>query len=102
MAVGDTPLRMAALKSGTVQATMAAPPAPIQAEAWGYNVLAYAGDYMDLALAGLATTTGRVRDSCGWVVSVLPGLVRGLVCMKNHRAETVALIQNLLNMDNTH
>ena len=101
MAVGDTPLRMAALKSGTVQATMAAPPAPIQAEAWGFNVLAYAGDYMDLPLAGLATTTGRIRDSRGEVVSVLTAIVRGLVFMKNHRAETVALIQKLLKMEKT-
>jgi len=100
-AVGDTPLRMAALKSGTVQATMAAPPAPIQAEAWGFNVLAYAGDYMDLPLAGLATTTGRIRDSRGEVVSVLTAIVRGLVFMKNHRAETVALSQKLLKMEKT-
>ncbi len=99
MAMGDTPLRMAALKSGTVQATMAAPPAPTQARAWGFNVLAYAGDYMDLPLAGLATTTGRIKDSRGEVVSVVTAIVRGLVFMKNHRAETVALIQKLLKME---
>jgi ABC-type nitrate/sulfonate/bicarbonate transport system substrate-binding protein len=99
MAVGDTPLRMAALKSGTIQATMAAPPAPTQAKAWGFNVLAYAGDYMDLPLAGLATTTGRIKDSRGEVVAVVTAIVRGLVFMKNHRAETVALIQTLLKME---
>jgi ABC-type nitrate/sulfonate/bicarbonate transport system substrate-binding protein len=99
MAVGDTPLRMAALKSGTVQATMAAPPAPTQAKAWGFNVLAYAGDYMDLPLAGLATTTGRIKDSRAEVVSVVAAIVRGLVFMKDHRAETIALIQKLLKME---
>jgi len=99
MAVGDTPLRMAALKSGTVQATMAAPPAPTQAKAWGFNVLAYAGDYMDLPLAGLATTTGRIKDSRAEVVSVVAAIVRGLVFMKDHRAETITLIQKLLKME---
>jgi ABC-type nitrate/sulfonate/bicarbonate transport system substrate-binding protein len=99
MAVGDTQLRMAALKSGTVQATMAAPPAPTQAKAWGFNVLAYAGDYMDLPLAGLATTTGRIKDSRAEVVSVVTAILRALVFMKHHRAETVAMIQKLLKMD---
>jgi NitT/TauT family transport system substrate-binding protein len=99
MALGDTPLRMAALKSGTVQATMAAPPAPTQAKAWGFNILAYAGDYMDLPLAGLATTTGRIKDSRGEVVSVVTAILRGILFMKSQRAQTVGLIQKLLKMD---
>jgi ABC-type nitrate/sulfonate/bicarbonate transport system substrate-binding protein len=99
MAVGDTPLRMAALKSGTVQATMAAPPAPTQAKQWGFNIIAYAGDYMDLPLAGLATTTGRIKESRGEVVAVITAIVRGLMFMKSHRSETVALIQKLLKME---
>ena len=99
MAVGDTPVRMAAVKSGTVQATMAAPPAPIQAKEWGFNVLAYAGDYVDLPLAGLATTTSKLKDSRNEVVSVVKGILRGLVFMRAHRAETVLLIQKLLKME---
>jgi len=99
MAIGDTPVRMAAVKSGTVQATMAAPPAPIQAKEWGFNVLAYAGDYVDLPLAGLATTRSKIKDSRGEVVSVVKAILRALVFMRTSRAETIALIQKLLKME---
>jgi ABC-type nitrate/sulfonate/bicarbonate transport system substrate-binding protein len=54
---------------------------------------------MDLPLAGLATTTARIKDSRGEVVSVVTAIVRGLVFMKNQRAETIALIQKLLKME---
>lgn len=101
MAVGDTPLRMAALKSGSVQATMAAPPAPVQAKEWGFNVLAYAGDYLDLPLAGLATTTSKIKDSRSEVVAVVTAILRALVSMRTHRAETVVMIQKLLKMEKT-
>jgi NitT/TauT family transport system substrate-binding protein len=101
MAIGDTPVRMAAVKSGAVQATMAAPPAPIQAKEWGFNVLAYAGDYVDLPLAGLATTTSKIKDSRSEVVSVAKAILRSLVFMRASRAETIALIQKLLKMEKT-
>jgi NitT/TauT family transport system substrate-binding protein len=99
MAAGDFPLRMAALKSGAIQATMAAPPAPIIAKEWGFNVLAFSGDFVDYPLAGLATTTSKLKAARGEVVSVIKAILHGLLFIKANRAETVALIQKLLKMD---
>lgn len=99
IAVGDYPLRMAALKSGSIHATMAAPPAPAQAREWGFNVLAYAGDYVDLPLAGLATTTVKLKESRSEVVYVVTAILRGLVLMRSNRAEALALMQKLLKME---
>lgn len=99
MSLGDTPVRMAAVKTGSVQATMAGPPAPAQAKAWGFNVLAYAGDYIDLPLAGVVTTTNKIKNSRNELVSVLTAVLRGLALMKTNRAETIGLIQKLLKME---
>jgi ABC-type nitrate/sulfonate/bicarbonate transport system substrate-binding protein len=99
IAVGDYPLRMAALKSGSIQATMAAPPAPAQAKEWGFNVLAYAADHVDLPLAGLVTTTGKIKDSRSEVVAVVTALLRGLVFMRINRDETIMLMEKLLKVD---
>jgi hypothetical protein len=78
---------------------MAAPPAPAQAKEWGFNALAYAGDYVDLSLVGLATTTTKIKDSRSEVVAVLTAILRGLMFMKANRTETTVLIQKLLKMD---
>jgi ABC-type nitrate/sulfonate/bicarbonate transport system substrate-binding protein len=100
MGAGDFPLRMAALKSGSIQATMAAPPAPVIAKEWGFNVLAFSGDFVDYPLAGLATTTSKLKGARGEVVSVITAILRGLQFMKTNRAETVLLMQKLLKIEN--
>jgi ABC-type nitrate/sulfonate/bicarbonate transport system substrate-binding protein len=100
MAAGDFPLRMTALKSGAIQATMAAPPAPIIAKEWGFNVLAFSGDFVDYPLAGLATTTSKLKGARSEVVSVIAAILRGLLFIKANRTETVSLIQKLLKMEN--
>ena len=100
MAAGDFPLRMTALRSGAIQATMAAPPAPIIAKEWGFNVLAFSGDFVDYPLAGLATTMSKLKGSRSEVVSVITAILRGLLFIKADRTETVSLIQKLLKMEN--
>jgi len=101
MGVGDFPFRMAALKSGAIQATMAAPPAPIQAKEWGFNILAFAGDFVDLPLAGLSTTSSKIKTARSEVVSVITAILRGLQFIKTNRSETILLMQKLLKMEKT-
>jgi ABC-type nitrate/sulfonate/bicarbonate transport system substrate-binding protein len=78
---------------------MAAPPAPVIAKEWGFNVLAFSGDYVDYPLAGLGTTVAKIKNSRGEVVAVLTAVLRGLNFIKSNRNETVSLIQKLLKMD---
>ena len=99
MGVGDFQLRMAALKSGSIQATMAAPPAPVQAKEWGFNILAFAGDFVDLPLAGLSTTSSKIKAARSEVVSVITVVLRGLQFIRANRGETIFLIQKLLKME---
>jgi NitT/TauT family transport system substrate-binding protein len=99
MAAGDFQTRMAALKSGTIQAAMAVPPAPVQVKAWGFNVLAFTGDYVDLPLAGLSTTVNKLKMARSEVVAVIIPILRALQVMKSNRAEAVTFIQKFLRME---
>ena len=56
---GDLPVRMAAVRSGSIHATLAGPPAPAQAKDMGLNVLASAADTVDFPLAGLSTSAAH-------------------------------------------
>ena len=99
MAAGDFQTRMAALKSGTIHAAMAVPPAPVHVSEWGFNVLAFAGDYVDLPLAGLSTTVNKLKTSRSEVVAVITPILRALQLMKSNRSETVLHIQKFLKLE---
>jgi sulfonate transport system substrate-binding protein len=99
VATGDLPVRMAAVKSGTIHATLAGPPAPVQAKALGLNVLASAADSVDFPLAGLSTTVAKLKSKRPEVVAVLTAMLRGLLFVHNQRADAVALIQKIFKME---
>lgn len=96
---GDLPVRLAAVKSGAIHATLAGPPAPVQAKELGLNVLASAADTVDFPLAGLSTAVAKIRNNRAEVVAVLTAMLRGLLFVRSQRSEAVGLIQKLFKMD---
>jgi len=96
---GDLPVRLAAVKSGAIQATLAGPPAPVQAKELGLNVLASAADSVDFPLAGLSTSRAKIRNNHAEVVSVLTAMLRGLLFVRNQRSDAILLIQKIFRMD---
>ena len=96
---GDLPVRMAAVKSGAIHATLAGPPAPAQAKQMGLNVLASAADTVDFPLAGLSTNAATIKNNRQEVVSVLTAMLRGLLFVRNQRGEAISLIQKLFKME---
>jgi ABC-type nitrate/sulfonate/bicarbonate transport system substrate-binding protein len=99
VSTGDLPVRMAAVKSGAIHATLAGPPAPSQAKDMGLNVLASAADTVDFPLAGLSTSTAKIKSNRAEVVAVLTAMLRGLQFVHSQRAEAVALIQKIFKME---
>lgn len=99
MAVGDLPVRFAAMKSGAIQATTAVPPAPIQAKQMGFLNLAFAGDIVDLPLSGLSTTSAKLKAARSEAVAVTTAVLRGLLFIRNNRTETLAIMRQWLSMD---
>jgi NitT/TauT family transport system substrate-binding protein len=96
---GDLPVRLAAVKSGAIHATLAGPPAPVQAKEMGLNVLASAADTVDFPLAGLSTSGAKIRSERAEVVSVLTAMLRGLLFVHNQRSEAIGLVQKIFKMD---
>jgi NitT/TauT family transport system substrate-binding protein len=99
VATGDMPVRLAAVKSGAIDATLAGPPAPVQAKAMGLNVLASAADSVDFPLAGLSTSAAKIKTNRAEVVAVLTAMLRGLRFVHNERSDAIALIQKIFKMD---
>ena len=96
---GDLPVRLAAVKSGAIHATLAGPPAPVQAKELGLNVLASAADTVDFPLAGLSTAVVKIRNNRAEVVAVLTAMLRGLLFVRSQRSEAIGLIQKLFRME---
>jgi ABC-type nitrate/sulfonate/bicarbonate transport system substrate-binding protein len=96
---GDLPVRLAAVKSGAIHATLAGPPAPLQAKEMGLNVLASAADTVDFPLAGLSTSVAKIKSERAEVVLVLTAMLRGLLFVHNQRGEAIALVQKIFKMD---
>lgn len=96
---GDLPVRLAAVKSGAIHATLAGPPAPVQAKELGLNVLASAADTVDFPLAGLSTSVAKIRANRAEVVAVLTAMLRGLLFVRSQRNEAIGLIQKLFKME---
>jgi NitT/TauT family transport system substrate-binding protein len=99
VATGDMPVRLAAVKSGAIDATLAGPPAPVQAKTMGLNVLASAADSVDFPLAGLSTTASKIKNNRGEVIAVLTAMLRGLRFVHKERAAAIALIEKIFTMD---
>jgi NitT/TauT family transport system substrate-binding protein len=96
---GDLPVRLAAVKSGAIHATLAGPPAPVQAKELGLNVLASAADTVDFPLAGLSTAVVKIRSNRAEVVAVLTAMLRGLLFVRSQRSEAIGLIQKVFRME---
>jgi len=99
VSAGDLPVRLAAVKSGAIHATLAGPPAPVQAKQLGLNVLASAADTVDFPLAGLSTSVAKVRSNRAEVVAVVTAMLRGLLFVRSQRSEAIGLIQKLFKME---
>lgn len=96
---GDMPVRLAAVKSGAIHATLAGPPAPTLAKELGLNVLGSAADVVDFPLAGLSTATQKIKTNRAEVVAVLTAMLRGLQFVHSQRGEAIALVQKIFKMD---
>ena len=96
---GDLPVRLAAVKSGAIHATLAGPPAPVQAKEMGLNVLASAADIVDFPLAGLSASVAKIKSNRAEVVAVLTAMLRGLLFVHNQRSDAIGLVQKIFKMD---
>ncbi len=99
VALGDSPVRLEALKRRIVDATVILIPYVIVAENLGFKILAHAGDFIELSTPGLGTTEKSLRERPDQVKRVVRAAVRGLLFLRQNRDESVRTMKEWLALD---
>lgn len=94
-----TSTRLAALKSGAVEAAVLAPPFDALAAKEGYRIVAKASDVLDVPWSGLATTTQRLTEKPGEVKAMIRALLKAVQFIQQNREGSIALIRKEFNLD---
>jgi NitT/TauT family transport system substrate-binding protein len=97
--LGGTPERYAALKSGTVAATVLGAPHNFRAERDGFRKLAVAADYVHVPTSGLTVRSDRIVKQPQQIKKMIRGTLRAMKFMRENRGDTIASIIRELGMD---
>jgi ABC-type nitrate/sulfonate/bicarbonate transport system substrate-binding protein len=93
--VGDEGLRLQALISGLVQASLLGSQGVIEGEKAGLKVVVAAADVIDgLPFAGVTSTLAKLKDNPQQIKKVLRAGLRGLRYVQDNKAGTVDVIQS--------
>jgi NitT/TauT family transport system substrate-binding protein len=95
---GPSPLRLAALKAGSIDATPIDIAYAVKAEEEGFRRLLYLGDIIDLPLSGIAVTNQKIANEREQIKKVIRATLRGTAFMKKNRAATVKLMSEYLGL----
>ena len=97
--LGDSPVRLEALKRNIVDATMVLIPYVILATNSGLKVLGHAGSFMELSTPGLGTTDRIVKQKPDQVRRVVRAVVKAMLFMRKNREESVRIIMSWLSLN---
>jgi NitT/TauT family transport system substrate-binding protein len=97
--LGDSPVRLEALKRGIVDATMVLIPHVILAANAGFKVLGHAGSFMELSTPGLGTTERILKEKPDQVKRVLRAVVKAILFMRKNKEESVRIMMSWLVLD---
>lgn len=97
--VGGSAARLAALKAGTIQATVLVAPFNLQAERMGYRTLLWLGKVMDLPQGGLGVHQDRIKQNPEQIVRVLRAVARGIQFIKSKKEETTDFMTKWLHLN---
>ena len=99
-ALGQDSIRFSAMAGRTIQATLLPPDYAVRSREMGFNVLAYAGDIVDMPMGGLGTTERRLKEKRDEVRRVLRSLLRSLRFVNDDREGARALLIDVFKMPN--
>ncbi len=99
VALGDSPVRLEALKQGIVDATVILIPYVMVAEKQGFKLLANAGDFLELSTPGIGTSERLLRERPDQVKRVVRAALRGLLFVRQNRDETIRIMMEWLSLD---
>jgi NitT/TauT family transport system substrate-binding protein len=99
LAVGGDANRSQQLRAKQIDATMINPPLSIMMRKEGFNLLLQAGDYVDVPLTGVGTTTKKIKENPEEVKKLLRALYEGLRFVRTNRKDTIDIFSRWLRMD---
>ena len=99
VALGDSPVRLEALRRGIVDATVVLIPHVIVAGNLGFKILAHAGDFIELSTPGVGTTDKLLRERPDQVKRVVRAALRGLLFLTQNRDESIRIMKEWLALD---
>jgi len=93
-------VRLGALLSGTVDATMITIGNAKQAQAKGFRILAYSGDYVSALSANLETNDDKIQKSPDEVYKVVKATLKGQLFYHRNPNEAAKFVMEVLRISN--
>src|SRR5437899_3300949 len=90
--MGGTPERYAALKSGTLAASMLSAPHSLRAEKEGFTKIAATRDYVDVPGTALVAHADKIKKQPEMIKRFLRATLRAMSYIRENRADTMQMI----------
>jgi NitT/TauT family transport system substrate-binding protein len=97
--MGGTPERYAALKSGTLAASMLSAPHSLHAEKEGFTRIAVTRDYVDVPGTALVVHADKIKRQPQIIKRFLRATLRAMTYIRENRADTTKMIMREFGMD---
>jgi NitT/TauT family transport system substrate-binding protein len=97
--MGGTPERYAALKSGTLAASMLSAPHSLHAEKEGFTKIAATRDYVDVPGTALVVRADKIKKQPQMIKRFLRASLRAMNYIRENRADTIQMIVREFGMD---
>ncbi|HEX2229980.1 MAG TPA: ABC transporter substrate-binding protein [Candidatus Binatia bacterium] len=97
--MGGTPERYAALKSGTLAASMLSAPHSLHAEKEGFTRIAATRDYVDVPGTALVVHADKIKKQPQLIKRVLRASLSAMNYIRENRADTTQMIMREFGMD---
>jgi NitT/TauT family transport system substrate-binding protein len=97
--IGNTPDRLAALKTGVVDATTLTVPVDIQAEKLGLRRLAFIGELLESISGGIGVADRWIQQRPEQIKKLITGVFHAMVHARAHRQESIALVMAKWKLD---
>jgi len=98
-ALGEPSIRFGALLAGTVDATMITIGMARQAQAKGFRILAYSGDYVSSLSANLETSDDKIQNAPDEVYKVVRATLKGQLFYHRHSNEATKFVMEVLRIN---
>jgi NitT/TauT family transport system substrate-binding protein len=97
--IGAASIRMAAMETGSVQASMMPAPWNVRMKQKGFREMMFAGDVISDPLNGIVTSKERLEKNTEQVRKVLRGFVRGLKAIRTEKKDVSEFMAAKFNLD---